>query len=600
MEDFVFGFLNTEQSRLEDLRAKRGGVTHFQRRAPRDPLPGQPITVQLTVGPGQLHDRAWVYWTTDGSDPEGAHGVATRGHAVPLEAAGAEWDRFMWGYLRVFRGVIPGQPAGTVVRYRLAAGGGGEECPADAGTYYGFYVDDDPPPDWARDAIIYQIFADRFYDVAPDFPRIEPKPSHKCNGTLRGIRAKLDYLAALGVNCLWLTPIFPSPSYHGYDASDLFEINPRLGTKDDYAQLLRDAHARGMRVLMDFVPNHWSNRHPTFAEAVRDPASPYVAWYTFKRWPDDYATFFGVRGLPQINLRHAPARAHLLEAAKYWLDFGVDGFRVDYCLGPTPDFYADFRRVTRRARPDCWTFGEATETPDVQLAFEGGLDGTLDFVLLDGLRQTFAYGAWSARRFAEFLERHEAYFPASFSRPSFLDNHDMNRFLWSAKGDVRRLRLAALCQFTLAGPPILYYGTEVGLSQVEDVRQKKRAVYEAARLPMVWDEQARPGARPDAELLAYYRQLCALRAREAALRRGGRQTLFADERVFAYRRASDATGVVTVLNVGDEAAEVTLPGAESTPLLVTDSECAVRAEAGGVRVRLPPYGGVLLGAPWHH
>ncbi|MGQ0601846.1 MAG: alpha-amylase family glycosyl hydrolase [Anaerolineales bacterium] len=588
MDDFVFGMLNTEAVRTEQLRVRRGEVTHDQRRTPRDPLPGQSITLELTVGPAQPYDRAWVYWTNDGSDPVGANGQAANGHATPLEADGAEWDTFMWGYVRRFRGVIPGQLAGTVVRYRVAASNAEVEKWADRGAYYGFFVEDDPPPDWARDAIVYQIFADRFFDASPDFPRVEPVPSLKGNGTLRGIVARLDYIAGLGVNCLWLTPVFPSPSYHGYDASNLFEINPRLGTKDDYRQLLNEAHARGLRVLMDFVPNHWSNQHTTFVEAVRNQHGPYVPWYTFDEWPDQYKAFFDVKDLPQVNLRHGPARDHMLDAAKYWLDFGVDGFRVDYAVGPTRDFYADFRRVTHAAKPDCWTFGEATETPDVQLAFEGGLDGTLDFILLEGLRQTFAYGEWDARRFAEFLDRHEAYFPSSFSRPSFLDNHDMNRFLWVARGDVRKLKLAALCQFTLAGAPIIYYGTEVGLSQERDVREKGWGNDKEARLPMLW------GERQDADLLGFYRELCGVRTRESALRRGSRQTLFADKRVLAYRRADASGSLVAVLNPTAEAAEVVLPIAETTPVLATSAECTARVEADGVRASLTPFGGLLL------
>jgi hypothetical protein len=110
--------------------------------------------------------------------------------------------------------------------------------------------------------------------LLPIFRRVEDKPSLKGNGTLRGIIEKLDYIASLGVNCLWLTPVFPSPSYHGYDATSFFEINPRLGTKEDFKELVDQAHARGIRVLMDFVPNHWSNRHPSFHRSTRDPNSP--------------------------------------------------------------------------------------------------------------------------------------------------------------------------------------------------------------------------------------------------------------------------------------------------------------------------------------
>ncbi len=588
MDDFIFGLLNTEESRTAQLRTRRGGVTHAQHRTPRDPLPGQAINIELTIGPAHSHPRAWVYWTNDGSDPEGAYGHATRGHAIPLDVVDSEWDTFLWGYVRRFRGQIPGQPTGTVVRYRVAAGGNGDEVLADNGAYYAFYVDHDPPPEWAQDAILYQIFADRFYGPASAFPRVDKKPSLQCNGTLRGIIEKLDHIASLGANCLWLTPVFPSPSYHGYDATSFFEINPRLGTEDDFRELLDRAHARGLRLLMDFVPNHWSSQHPSFVEATQDPNSPYVQWYTFDEWPNDYKSFFGVKDLPQINLRYGPARAHVLEAARYWLDFGVDGFRVDYCIGPTPDFYADFRRVTRAAKPDCWTFGEAIDPPDSQLSFEGGLDGALDFMLLEALRQTFAYGQWDAQRFADFLDRHEAYFPASFSRPSFLDNHDMNRFLWVAQGDVRKLKLAALCQFTLGGPPIIYYGAEVGLSQKRDVRQHGRAIHEEARLPMIWGEQQ------DDDLLDFYRALCAIRHQASALRRGTRQTLLAKSHVLAYRRADAVGSLLCVLNLGEQATEVSLDATESVTRLATDSKCQAQAEGERTQIGLPPFGGILL------
>jgi cyclomaltodextrinase / maltogenic alpha-amylase / neopullulanase len=588
MDDFIFGTLATDEARSAEMRGRRAGVTHFHQRTPRDPLPGRPVSIALTVGPTYPATSAWVYWTNDGSDPAGAGGQATQGQATALAPTEAEWDTLLWGYVQNFRGEIPGQPAGTVVRYRVAAAGAAGETVADAGTYYGYYVDDDPPPDWARDAIIYQIFVDRFYDTDPKFPRILPKPSLQGNGRLRGITAQLDYVAALGVNCLWLTPIFPSPSYHGYDASDIFEINPRLGTKADFKELIDQAHARQLRVLMDFVPNHWSDQHPSFVTAHSERTSPYAAWYTFDDSPAGYQTFFGVKDLPQLNLRHPAAREHVLEAARYWLEFGVDGFRVDYCIGPTPDFYADFRRVTRAAKPDCWTFGEAVDPPDRQIAFEGGMDGTLDFMLLEALRQTFGFGLWDGRRFADFLDRHEAYFPVSFSRPSFLDNHDMNRFLWLAQGDRRQLKLAALCQFALAGPPIIYYGTEVGLSQARDIRQGGWALHEEARLPMPW------GKAQDSALLEFYSALCRVRREHPALRRGQRETLRADERTLAFRRGAGAESVVAVLNLAQAPAEFTLPITERVIALATSRDCHVRLEAEQVVVSLPPLGGLLL------
>ncbi len=588
MEDFIFGTLSTNESRIAHLASTGGGITHAHQRTPRDPLPEQAVQIELTIGPSYPFDRAWVYWTNDGSDPDGQNGSAVNGYAAPLEPVSSEWDTFLWGYVRRFRGEIPGQPAGTVVRYRVGAGNSGQEILADHGTYYAFYVDNDPPPAWAEDAIIYQIFADRFFSSASDFPTIEAKPSLKANGTLPGIIEKLDYIAELGVNCLWLTPIFPSPTYHGYGATDFFDINPRLGDQEDFKELIEQAHARGIRVLMDFVPNHWSSQHPTFLEAQQNRESQYYDWYTFEEWPHQYKCFFTSRDLPQINLRYAPAREHVLEAARHWLELGVDGYRVDYCVGPTPDFYADFRRVTRTARPDSWTFGEAVDPPDSQLAFEGGMDGALDFILLEAMRKTFAFDTWNAMQFAEFLDRHEAYFPATFTRPSFLDNHDMNRFLWVAHGDIRKLKLAALCQFTLTGAPVIYYGTEVGLSQQNDVMQNGRAIHEEARLPMLWGEQQ------DRDLFAFYKELIALRKSHPALRQGTRETLYADEKIFAYRRSNGEESLVTILNISNEEASLELELAESTSAFATNPECKIQEEGEKKRVFLPPFSGMIV------
>ncbi|HJS17098.1 MAG TPA: alpha-amylase family glycosyl hydrolase, partial [Anaerolineales bacterium] len=557
-------------------------------RVPRDPLPGRAVQIHLSLGPSHPHDQAWVYWTNDGSDPVGSEGAASNGFATALEAGSSEWDTLLWGYIRYFQGEIPPQDAGSVVRYRVSAGGSGEEIFADGGAYNAFYVDNDPPPTWAQDAIIYQIFADRFFSSAPDFPIVEGKPSLKANGTLRGMIEKLDHIVSLGANCLWLTPIFPSPTYHGYDATSFFEINPRLGTKEDFRELVDQAHARSIRILMDFVPNHWSNQHLTFLEATQDRESPYFNWYTFEDWPHRYKCFFTSRSMPQINLRYGPARQHVLDSAKYWLDFGVDGYRVDYCIGPTPDFYADFRRVTRTSRPDSWTFGEAVDPPDSQLTFEGGMDGALDFMLLEAIRKTFAFRTWDARQFADFLERHEAYFPDTFSRPSFLDNHDMNRFLWVAGGDIRRLKLAALCQFTLVGPPVIYYGTEVGLSQQDDVMQHGRAIHEEARLPMLWGEDQ------DKDLLAFYKDLIKLRASKTALRRGTRQTIFSDGNVLAYRRANGKQSLITVLNLLEQEMTVELELTEAGSVFAISPDCKIQEAGGKKRITLPGLGGVVI------
>jgi cyclomaltodextrinase len=587
MEDFIFGTLATDELRLAHVRRLQNGVTHRQRRSPRGPRPGEPIELKLSVGPGYTSEQAWVYWTTEGEEPGGRSGRADHGWATPMQPVGAEWNTMLWGYNRHFRAVLPGQPKDTILRYCIGAAYlQDEEVFADDGTIYACYIDEDPIPEWAYDAIVYQVFVDRFFPGNGRSWKRPETPAGFYGGTLLGVTEKLDYLVDLGVNVLWLTPVFPSPSHHGYDATNYFDIEPRLGSQADLQALLEAAHRRGLRVLLDFAPNHCSSEHPAFQEAIANQASPYVQWFSFDHWPDRYESFFGVKSLPQFNLRNPAARKHLLEAAAYWLEFGVDGYRLDYAIGPSPDFWADFRRATRKARPDCWTFGEVVEPPDSQIAFSGLLDGCLDFMLLEALRQTFAFGRWDAAHFMSFLDRHEAAFPAGFSRPSFLDNHDMNRILWALQGDKRRLKLAALCQFTLAGPPIIYYGTEVGLSQERDVRQGSRGLPEESRLPMLW------GNSQDAQLLKFYRTLAALRRGEPALRRGQRKTMHASKDVLAYVRSDRGASLATVINLGEEKSRLQLPGGWNSIELTSDAGCSFDRENGWVE--LPPLSGLVL------
>ena len=209
-------------------------------------------------------------------------------------------------------------------------------------------------------------------------------------------------------------------------------------------------------------------------------------------------------------------------------------------------------------------------------------------MLLEAMRATFAFGKWSAKQFAAFLDRHEAYFPKTFSRPSFLDNHDMNRFLWVAHGDIRKLKLAALCQFTLIGPPIIYYGTEVALSQNKDVMQRGHAMHKETRLPMIWgDEQ-------DRELFNFYKDLIALRKAHSCLRYGTRTNIYADEHIFAYRQRDATESLVMILNISEQQIDFELEITESGSLLATNQDCKIQANENRMRILLPPHSGIIL------
>ncbi len=510
-EEFLLGRLSTSAGRTEEARHERKGFFDLATLEPLDPKPGEPIRLRFRCGADVTLLRLHVFWTDDGTEPEwnGRFEKQNSTQSAFARPLAAVWDTLAWGYIQDWEIELPAMPDGSLLRYAavgIATDGQSVPCPSpirkrhSSPEFAAVSIDRLQPPDWLSAAVIYQVFVDRFAPTPGRAFADHGDLSNRLGGTLWGLIDRLDDIASLGVNAIWLTPIFASPNYHGYAVSDFFRVEPALGGNAAWEKFVEACRERGLRILLDFVANHVSDQHPAFAAAIASKSSPTRNWFRFRRWPKTYDCFFDVSHQPELDAEQPAVRDHLLKAAVHWLENGCDGYRLDYAHGLSHGFWSQFRAATRAAAPDSAAFGEITHTPQVIRSYEGRLDGCLDFVLCELLRGTFARGTLRLSQFESQLRHHNDFFQDRLVLPSFLDNHDMNRFLIAADGDVRRLKVAALVQFLLPNPPVIYYGTEIGLSQDRPLGR-----LEEARLPMPPHEQW------DHELRAFYCDLIRLR-----------------------------------------------------------------------------------------
>ena len=592
--DTIFGKQIHKEIRFSDYERDIQGVKHRGVRDPYLPEGGFGSIIQLTTcGPDIFQDVICEYSVEDRDQDEIGSG------SIELRKSHLDWNLLIWDYVQYWEGTLPPFPEGSIVRYRIYAQtlGSDQYLYADSqtnnrsdATVFGYTVGALRPPSWARKAVIYQVFVDRFFPGA-GVDWLQPDNLLGFfGGTLRGIIEKLDYLQSMGINTLWLSPIFSSPSHHGYDATDLFTIEARIGSKRDFEDLIEEAHQRSIRILLDFVPNHWSDRHPTFQSASTDPLSPYRKWYHWINWPAEYDSFFDNPGMPRLDLRDQHgARDYVLEAASYWLKQGVDGYRLDHADGPVTDFWVDFRQTCLTANPECWLFGEVVRPPSVQRLFTGDLHGMLDFSMAQALRETFGLENWNIERFASFIQNHYRYFSRDFSLPTFLDNHDLDRFFFICGEDPKRLMLAGLVLFSLPQVPVLYYGSEIGLTQRRSIETGDG--FDEARLPMDWN------AVNTSPLPGYFKRLAKLRNRFMDILTTTPEICFLNsgECTFAYRYGQGEESVLIAVNRGDREVELPIQSPESGSFMdYLFGNPIRRSGSGRTTVKLEPRSGAFI------
>lgn len=442
--------------------------------------------------------------------------------------------------------------------------------------------------EWARGAVFYEIFVRSFSDTDGDGI-----------GDLNGITAKLDYLKNdLGVDALWLTPIFESPSYHGYDTTNYEAIEKEYGTKPDFDRFIAEAHKRGMHVILDFVMNHTSSQHPWFLDSASSATSVHRDWYVWSAtnpgwtqpwggdpsWhPLNGAYYYGVfwSGMPDLNYRTPAVKDEMFRLARYWLGQGADGFRLDatrYLVedGPgagqadTPETHQvlkDFATTVRQTKPESVLVAENT-TDVVNLARYYADDLTMNFNFPLAAAVVDGVNGGNSSQIVSTLRQELAAYPQGFIDAPFLTNHDQTRVATVLHGDPGKLRNAAAILLTLPGAPFLYYGEEVGM------QNGPTSADESKRTPMPWTpaggfttgtpwfpySSGTTTANVAAEdndpqsLLSYYRNWIAARKRSAALLRGGIAPLDAGAQLLAFIREAGDERVLVVHNLGASAA----------------------------------------------
>ena len=424
-------------------------------------------------------------------------------------------------------------------------------------------------PEWIQGAVVYQIFPDRFRngDRGNDLPGTVawdqlPTAVHFQGGDLDGITEKLGYLAGLGVDVIYLNPIFSSPSNHRYDAVDYLSVDPSLGGDVALSRLVESAHRRRVKVVLDVSLNHVHPRFFAFSDLVaKGRRSAYSDWFVVHDWPvrllyrphaghhawvdrwrselgvpfeevegpgpvlePTYEAWYGVSAMPRLNLANPAARRYVLMVATHWIEqFDIDGWRMDVARYVDPDFWNDLRAEVKAVKPDAYLLAEVMGHARPWLQGDR-FDATMNYTfrdlavgffateeidgpqLLDGLTRLYGQYAWGP----------------TLANQNLLGSHDTARFLTRAGGDVRRLQLATVLQMTYPGAPGLYYGDEVGLLGGDDPH---------CRATFPW------GSDPTKhELYLHVHSLTKLRRRYRALRNGDWEPLSAARHSVRYRR----------------------------------------------------------------
>ena len=420
-------------------------------------------------------------------------------------------------------------------------------CSAQQGSGSGFV------PEWAKDAIYYQIFPERFAngDSTNDPPDIEkwgetPKGNNYFGGDLQGIINHLDYLKDLGINALYLNPIFESNTNHKYHTIDYFKIDHHFGDEKTFKTLLDESHKRGIKVIIDGVFNHTGTDFFAFKDIIKNEKnSKYLKWYDVHSFPiklppekPNYEAWWGMGELPKLKADNPEVRKYLFDATRYWMKMGLDGWRLDVPNEMSHDFWIQWRKVVKEENPDALIIGEIWDDASPWLKGDQ-FDAVMNYRFRGACVGFIALENRNAVQFDSILTAVRNEYPeeVGYALQNLIGSHDTERFLTLCDGDVDKEKLAVLMQMTYVGAPMIYYGDEIGMIGGKDPDCRKT---------MVWDSTSW-----NRELLDWYRRIINIRNNYPVFRRGSIKVLFSDKsrKLFGFSRKYENTAAVIILNM---------------------------------------------------
>ena len=425
-------------------------------------------------------------------------------------------------------------------------------------------------PQWLRDAVFYQIFPDRFaksekVKKPANMQEWNTPPTHHGfkGGDLVGVIEKLDYLQELGITAIYFNPIFASASNHRYHTFDYYQIDPLLGTEEDFDNLVNELHKRDMKIVLDGVFNHASRGFFQFNHILEcGEESPYFDWFVVKGFPlnayqgePNYQCWYDLPALPEFNTDNPEVREYLFDIAKYWIDKGIDGWRLDvaFCIDDDA-FWQEFRSVVKNANPDAYITGEIMW--DASRWLQGDqFDAVMNYLLTFSLwgfiggkdfdKETL--GSWvddfktgfyefSLDKFATNSEKLMEMYPLPnvMAQLNLIDSHDTPRFLELVDGRKDLLYLAYFFIFTYPGAPCIYYGDEIGMRGAGDPD---------CRRAFPWNEK-----EWDKDLLEKFKELISLRKAHSAFRSEFYKVLYAKNDLIIYQRKDENENLIAILN----------------------------------------------------